>query len=114
MSTENQTATNSLEFAYALAIAQARDLQQQLDSARDRSDKLLNLVSDMNTRIHLPYDWNADPDKMTLRIGEVLEPTRKTHVGSGSCDKYQAIIRATTHAEMRAALAELQDKEGNR
>lgn len=33
---------------------------------------LLRTLSRLNERVHNGYDFNADPDKMTLEVGEIL------------------------------------------
>jgi hypothetical protein len=39
--------------------------------AKDRA-QLRETLSDLNRRVHSGYDFNADPDGMTLRVGEAL------------------------------------------
>lgn len=39
--------------------------------AEDRA-KLRDTLRELNHRVHSGYDFNADPDNMTLRVGEVL------------------------------------------
>lgn len=50
---------------------------------------LLQLVRDLDQRIHSGYDWNADPDEMTLRVGDVLNsigPTTNIQASPGRID----------------------------
>jgi hypothetical protein len=39
---------------------------------KDEIKKLKNIIMELDHRIHSSYDWNADPDNMTLITGEVL------------------------------------------
>ncbi len=48
-----------------------REIQGWRDAA-NRMERLERVLSDLNFRVHSGYDFNADPDKMTLRVSEAL------------------------------------------
>lgn len=44
-----------------------------------RADEAVNALSELNTRVHSGYNFNADPDKISRKVGSVLvDATRQT------------------------------------
>lgn len=53
----------------------AKDAQAQIVGCLAiRLAEVRELLVELNTRVHSGYDFNADPDAMTRRVGRVLKP----------------------------------------
>ena len=59
--------------AEAISDAEGDAYSQKCGDEMQRTIAVQRVLSDLNQRVHSGYDFNADPDGMTLRVGEALK-----------------------------------------
>lgn len=52
-------------------------VENGLDAAAVERDAALNALRDLDHRVHSGYDFNADPDQITLLVGKILGESRQ-------------------------------------